>query len=552
MSNKSPLQSKYDVVILGAGHNGLVAATYLGRAGLSVLLLEKNNYIGGATTSQKVFPDYDAYLSRYSYLVSLFPEKIIRDLGLNLELRRRAIGSFTPYVKDGRHYGLLLSNVSEEASRHSMLELTGSQAEHEQLKKFYNLARIFAEQVWDTMLGPLLSKEELRRRFDRDEISREAWRSLAEEPLGRAIERYLQNDLVRGLVLTDAKIGVFTHPHDPSLLQNRCFLYHVIGNKTGEWKVPVGGMGAVARELENTARKSGAEFLTNVDLRALDLNRARCNVAFQVDGEDQTVESRFLLVNFGRNILASYLNDRYRPDATDEGSVFKINMLLRRLPKLKGARHPATEAFRGTFHSDEGYEQMNVSYEQALHGRMPDRAPCEIYCHTLTDDSILSAELRRKGFHTMTLFGLDAPYSLFAKNNVEARRDAERKFIASINQWLEEPLEDCLAVARNGDLCIESKSPVDIEEALGMYRGNIFQDAPTFPFATAKEEAGRWGVETQHENVFLCGSSALRGGAVSGIPGHNAAMKVLEIVKDAFNQENRNSGNFERKIPVPG
>ena len=111
------MKASYDVVILGAGHNGLVAATYLTRAGLSVLLLEKNDYIGGATTSQKVFPDYDARLSRYSYLVSLFPEKIIRDLGLDLELRRRTTGSFTPYEKDGRHDGLLLSNVSEEVSR---------------------------------------------------------------------------------------------------------------------------------------------------------------------------------------------------------------------------------------------------------------------------------------------------------------------------------------------------------------------------------------------------------------------------------------------------
>src|SRR5436190_14351849 len=105
------MKARYDVVILGAGHNGMVAAAYLTRAGLSVLLLEKNDYIGGATTSQKVFPDYDAYLSRYSYLVSLFPDKIIRDLGLNLELRRRTVGSFTPYVRDGKQHGLLLSNV---------------------------------------------------------------------------------------------------------------------------------------------------------------------------------------------------------------------------------------------------------------------------------------------------------------------------------------------------------------------------------------------------------------------------------------------------------
>src|SRR3989440_9606387 len=118
------MKSSYDVVILGAGHNGLVAAAYLARAGLSVLLLEKNDYIGGATTSQKVFPDYDAHLSRYSYLVSLFAEKIIRDLGLKLELRRRATKSFTPYVKNGHHDGLLLSNVSEEISSQSVINLT--------------------------------------------------------------------------------------------------------------------------------------------------------------------------------------------------------------------------------------------------------------------------------------------------------------------------------------------------------------------------------------------------------------------------------------------
>src|SRR6266571_8613183 len=265
------MKSKYDVVILGAGHNGLVAATYLARAGLSVLLLEKNDYIGGATTSQKVFPDYDARLSRYSYLVSLFPEKIIRDLGLNLELRRRVTASFTPYVQNERHDGLLLSNVSEEMSRRSIFDLTGNDTEYEQMKKFYNLSRVFAEQVWDTMLEPLVAKAEFRRRFDVDDVSREAWLSLVEEPLGNAIERYLQNDLVRGLVFTDAKIGIFTEPHDPSLVQNRCFLYHLIGNKTGEWKVPVGGMGAVSSALEETARQAGAEIYTRVHIAAVDV-----------------------------------------------------------------------------------------------------------------------------------------------------------------------------------------------------------------------------------------------------------------------------------------
>ena len=525
----SMTKSRYDVVILGAGHNGLVAASYLGRAGLSVLLLEKNDYIGGATTSQKVFSDYDAKLSRYSYLVSLFPAKIIRDLGLNLELRQRATGSFTPYLTNGSHGALLLSNVDKEVSRQSMIDLTGSDKEHEQMKKFYKLARVFAEHAWDTMLEPLVAKEEFRRRFNTDNVSREAWRSLAEEPLGRAIEGYLQNDLVRGLVLTDAKIGVFTHPHDPSLLQNRCFLYHLIGNKTGEWKVPVGGMGAVARELEEAARQSGAEMRTNVRIHSLEVNGKKRSVDFEIDGKRQAVDARFLLINFGRNVLAKFTGEVYQPDSTDEGSVFKINMLLRRLPRLKATRYQPAEAFCGTFHSDEAYEQMNASYEQATKGQLPDKTPCEVYCHTLTDDSILSPDLREKGFHTMTLFGLDAPWSLFARDNKAMRKLAEKKFLESMNQWLAEPLEDCLAVAQTGEPCIESKSPVDIEDALGMYHGNIFQDAPTFPFAETKEQVGTWGVETEYEDVFLCGSSALRGGAVSGIPGHNAAKKVLSI-----------------------
>src|SRR5947207_9716400 len=182
-------------------------------------------------------------------------------------------------------------------------------------------------------------------------------------------------------------------------------------------------MGAVSSELERSARKAGAEMLTNVHVHALNVTGKTRTVEFLVNGKNETIEARFLLVNFGRNVLAKYTGRFFQPDRTDEGSVFKINMLLSRLPKLKARKLPASDAFCGTFHSDEGYEQMNVSYDQALDGRLPGKTPCEIYCHTLTDSSILAPELGDQGFHTMTLFGLDAPWTLFVRDNEAMRRE---------------------------------------------------------------------------------------------------------------------------------
>src|SRR5437016_5717103 len=317
-SPRVAMKTKYDVVVLGAGHNGLVAAAYLSRAGLSVLVLEKNDYLGGAATSKRIFPDFEARLSRYAYLVSLFPQKIIDDLGLRLQLKTRATASFTPHWRGGTHGALLLSNLSEETGRRSLLDLTGSDVECDRLHKFYGLSRLFAEKVWDTMLQPLPAKEQLAREFSGDEHEREAWRSLVEEPLGSMVERYLQDDLVRGLVFTDAKIGLFAHPMDPTLLQNRCFIYHVIGNRTGEWKVPVGGMGFVTDEVMRVASSSGAQMLTGVHILEMDFSSRTRSVRFEVEERSHTVQSRFMLVNFGPNVLAGLLGKTWKPEPTHE------------------------------------------------------------------------------------------------------------------------------------------------------------------------------------------------------------------------------------------
>jgi len=176
---------------------------------------------------------------------------------------------------------------------------------------------------------------------------------------------------------------------------------------------------------------------------------------------------------------------------------------------------------------------MKLSYRQAAQDHLPEKVPCEVYCHTLTDDSILSPELRARGFHTLTLFALDTPARLFSTDNKCMRRQATRKCLDGLNRYLDEPIEDCLARARDGESCLEAKTPIDIEHELGHYRGNIFQAALTFPFADTADAVGSWGVETEFPNVFFCGASARRGGGVSGIPAYNAAMKVLNIYRSA-------------------
>ena len=522
---------KYDVVIIGGGHNGLVAACYLAKAGLSVLVLEKNSELGGATRSSQAFAGMDARLSVYSYLVSLLPQKIIDELQLNLELLRRRTASYTPKTEDGKLHELLLLNEAQDHNRETFANLTGSDSDCRGYLELQAMQEKLASVIWPGLTEPLVSKTQMTNRLE-DE-SRAAWEAVIEEPLGEIIEKKISSDLVRGLVFTDAKIGVSTHPHDPTLLQNRCFLYHVIGRGAGEWRVPKGGMGTLVDDLVRVARSTGkVTFATNATVYSVHSGKKLSSLAFEMDGKEAQVDARFILCNASGKELARLTGKPESSVTVDEGTAFKVNMLLKRLPGLRSDKCSPEQAFAGTFHLDEGYEQMQESYDSSHSGQMPETPPGEIYCHTLTDPSILSPQLQSQGFHTLTLFGLDMPYRLFEEDNQRARHTALQRYLAGINRYLDEPIEECLALDTDGKPCIEAMSAVDLEEKIHLPKGNIFHGDLTWPFAESEEEVGQWGVETEHPNLFLCGSSAKRGGAVSGIPGHNAAKKVLQEIMD--------------------
>jgi phytoene dehydrogenase-like protein len=206
-----------------------------------------------------------------------------------------------------------------------------------------------------------------------------------------------------------------------------------------------------------------------------------------------------------------------KPKSLD-GAQMKINILLKRLPQLKSGMDPRL-AFAGTFHVNESFSQCEGVFSAAQSGHMPALLPIEMYCHTLSDPSILSPELAELGYHTLTLFGLHTPATLFDDDNESARETALRSAFASFNQYLAEPIEDLIAG-------IEVKTPLDIEKEIGLPRGNIFHRDLHFPFRE-DGSAPSWGVETDDPRIFICGAGAIRGGGVSGVPGHNAAMAVL-------------------------
>ena len=507
----------FDDIVIGAGHNGLTAAAYLARAGRKVLVLERSDHIGGATVSARPFPGMDARLSRYSYLVSLLPRQIITDLDLDVTLVRRRYSSYTPLPIDpGR--AILVDTADDRATAASFRTATGSDRDFAAWQRFYAAMTTIAEGVFPTMLRPLISTDEMASVAGSDLESMDLWNELTSTPLGSIIEATFTDDIVRGIVATDGLIGTFADLHDPSLLQNICLLYHLIGGGTGDWDVPVGGMGAVSGALATAAVAAGAQIRTGVEVTAIDPTDGR------VGWPGGEASAEFIHAACAPAVLDTLLHTPTVGGPTPQGAQLKINVLLRRLPKLRDPTIAPGVAFSGTFHVHEGFDNLARSHRQAAAGSIPTTPPCEIYCHTLSDPTILGPAL--DGMHTLTLFGLHMPPALFTAAG--AKDQAVQSTLAALDSVLDEPIADVIAVDINGDPCIEAKTPLELQNDVGLPGGNIFHRPLQWPWAPTSEAVGTWGVETAHPRLLIAGAGARRGGGVSGIPGHNAAAAVLE------------------------
>lgn len=520
------MRGTWDAVIVGGGHNALVAAAYLARAGRSVVVLERSDRLGGAAVSERPWPGVEARLSRYSYLVSLLPRSIVDDLGLRLRLRRRRYSSYTPDPADPSR-GLLVDTADATATAASFARTVGDRREAERLAALSARLVPMAAALFATVTEPLRAARDVRAMF-----GAALWHDLVDRPLGHLVRASVESDLARGVVMTDGLIGTFASADEPSLRQNRCFLYHVIGGGTGHWDVPVGGMGQVTGALERAAAAAGAVLRTRAEVTAID-----------PDGEvtlasGETLAGRLVLCGAGPAVLDDLLGDPARSSETaaPEGAQVKVNMLLRRLPRLRDPDVDPAAAFSGTFHINETLTQLDAAHAAASRGHLPDPIPAEVYCHSLTDPSILGDALRASGAQTLTLFGLQVPHRLVAGTDAATTRatllDAARRSLDSV---LAEPIDEVLHRTPDGAECIEARTTLDLESSLAMRAGDIFHGPLAWPWADDDEPldtaAARWGVATRHPRVLLCGAGARRGGGVSGIGGHNAAAAALELLR---------------------
>ena len=517
-------RSTYDVVVVGAGHNGLVAASYLARAGLSVLVLERLAHVGGAAVSAVAFPGHPVRVSRYASLVSLLPGQLVTDLQLDLELRSRSTSAYAPTLRVGSPGGLLVERPEGPATVDSFRTLTGSDDDYAAWQAFHAGAEDLARVVAPTMLGPLPTERTIR-----EQVDPAVWADLVTTPIGAALEHRFTDDTVRGVVAAGAVIGGFASLHDPSLVQNRTFLYHLMGNGTGEWRVPVGGMGAVTGALARTAAGAGAELVTSAGVSRIDAADEGAEVTWHDGHSTHAVTARHVLANVAPWVLRILTGQGEDPETKPQGSQLKINLLLDRLPRLKSGADPQV-AFAGTLHVGHDYSQLEQAYAEAAAGQVPATLPGELHCHTLTDRSILGDA--PDGMHTLTYLGVHTPAALFDGDDrdvVKAR--AVERALASIDEHLVEPIESCLATDESGRPCIEAMVPQDVEADLAMPGGHPHHGDLDWPWAPNRARldtpARQWGVQTEVDSVMVCGAGARRGGAVSGLGGHNAAQAVL-------------------------
>ncbi|MGB3635423.1 MAG: NAD(P)/FAD-dependent oxidoreductase [Rubrobacteraceae bacterium] len=513
---------RYDAIVIGSGHNGLISAGYLARSGKKVLVLERREVIGGATVTEEAFPGYR--LSTCSYVCNLLLPEVVRDLELKrhgYDVRAFDPQLFTPFP-DGQHIMLHLDDAktAEQISKFSKKDAAAYEA-------YWAMWNRIISRMKPLMAGPAPSAEEIGNAFDGPQGA-EDWHTLIEKSVAEILDDYFESEEVKAPLSAGGVIGTNAGPRTPGTAYVK--FHHELGSiegHQGAWGFVRGGMGMVAEALASSAREYGVEILTDSEVAEIEIRDGAARGVYTLDGRYFGAEVILSNADPHRTYL-SMVGEKHLPaelvqgvkDRRVEGSVVKVLLGLGELPDF--AAVPGKEVgpqHTGGIMINPSIDYLEKAWKDCEQGRPSEKPFMEGYIQSATEDG-----LAPPGKHTMSLFCQYAPYDLAEGSWEERREEIGASIIDTFAEYAPN-LPDAIEH-------VQVLGPPDIEETIGITGGNIFHGEmlPEDMFDN-RPVPGYADYRTPVENLYLCGSGAWPGGAVYGAPGRNCAREVLADLK---------------------
>jgi phytoene dehydrogenase-like protein len=524
------MTTTYDAIVIGAGHNGLVTACYLARAGWKVLVLERRYVVGGACVTEEVFPGFK--VSTAAYVNSLFRKEIVRDLRLQdygFAVLERQPASFTPFP-DGR-YLLLGGGTANDCREIAKFSTRDAEA----YPKYEAVLERVAEAVEPllALTPPHLLQPGLRDLWKLFQMWR-TFRGLGEYrndalelltgPARPILDRWFESEQLKATLATDAVIGAMASPSVPGTAY--VLFHHVMGEtngKRGVWGYVRGGMGGLTQALAKAAQGLGVKILCEAEVARIVVQRAAASGVALTDGREFT--ARRVASNADAHVTFTRLMDArlLPPDFAEavgrinyESASLKINVALAELPDFRACPGtPPGPQHRGTVHLCPDLDYLERGYDDAKYGR-PSESPI-VEC---TIPSVVDSSVAPPGKHLMSMFVQYAPYKLRNATWDQLREGFADRCFDIVNEYA--PNFKRAVIAR------QVLTPLDLERTFNLTGGNIFQGAMTpNQLFSMRPVLGYAGYRTPIRGLYLCGSAAHPGGGVIGAAGRNAAREML-------------------------
>jgi len=522
------MRGRYDVVVIGGGHNGLVCASYLAAHGRTVAVIERRGVVGGAAVTEEFHPGFRNSLAAYT--VSLLHPKVISDLRLaehGLRVVERPFSNFLP-LPDG---GALRVGGGVEATQREVARFSARDAER--LPAYYERLDAVADVMRELLLvtppnveggvAELLAAWKASRPFARLSLAQKRdVLDLFTLSAADWLERWFESDPIKACFGFDSVVGNFASPYTPGTAY--VLLHHVFGEvngRKGQWGHAIGGMGAITQAMRKEAEARGAEIVTGAAVARITSSGGRASGVALEDGRE--VAARCVVCNVHPKLVAKMLGDavggaREGFEAyQSESATFRMNVALSELPDFIAA--PGRQA--QPHHASGIIMAPSLAFMDRAHSSARDdgwsREPIvEMLVPSVVDDSLAPA-----GHHVASLFCQHFRYRLpHGRDWAQERELAADAVIDQVTRFA--PNFRSAVIARR------ILSPADLERELGLVGGDIFHGKLSLnQLFSARPVLGHGDYRMPLRGVYLCGSGAHPGGGVTGVPGHNAAREVL-------------------------